>query len=245
VNRSQRDVALLLNPSAGKGHALRWHGELTRRLTDSGCRVRSLVGRNAAESSALAAAAIAAGVEELVLVGGDGLVHQVLPHTVGTSVALGVIPVGTGNDLARALSIPARDPLAAVDVVIGRHSRLVDVGRAGDTYFATVLATGFDRRLTDNWTVSAGYNYASPLIPGRNLFPIAALLAQHHISVGLRYEREHWTLSGGYTLGVTQGLTSGPSAFPGNVPGVARNDFANSFLSQTQHGIFAGIGYRY
>jgi diacylglycerol kinase (ATP) len=149
VNRSQRDVALLLNPSAGKGHALRWHGELTRRLTDSGCRVRSLVGRNAAESSALAAAAIAAGVEELVLVGGDGLVHQVLPHTVGTSVALGVIPVGTGNDLARALSIPARDPLAAVDVVIGRHSRLVDVGRAGDTYFATVLATGFDSRVSE------------------------------------------------------------------------------------------------
>jgi long-chain fatty acid transport protein len=108
-----------------------------------------------------------------------------------------------------------------------------------------VLATGFDRKLTDNWTVSAGYNYASPLIPGRNLFPISALLAQHHISVGLRYEREHWTLSGGYTLGVTQGLTSGPSAFPGNVPGVARNDFANSFISQTQHGIFAGIGYRY
>ena len=149
MSHSRRDVALLLNPSAGKGHALRWHAAVARRLTDSGCRVRSLVGDSAAESSELAAAAIADGMAEIVVVGGDGLIHQVLAHTVGTPVTLGVIPVGTGNDLARALAIPAGDPLAAVDVVIGSHSRLVDVGRAGDTYFATVLATGFDSRVSE------------------------------------------------------------------------------------------------
>jgi diacylglycerol kinase (ATP) len=118
-------VALLLNPSAGKGHALRWRAAMTQRLTDSGCRVRTLVGRNAQESADLAAGAVAAGVREVVVAGGDGLVHQVLAPVLSTDAVLGVVPVGTGNDLARELGIPAKDPLAAVDVVIGNHIRRI------------------------------------------------------------------------------------------------------------------------
>lgn len=113
-----------------------------------------------------------------------------------------------------------------------------------------VVAVGADRKLNDRWTASAGYNYSSPVIPGRNLYPLSALLPQHHITVGMRYEGERWTLSGGYILGATQGVSSGPSVFPGNLPGsidarVLRNDFANSFISQTQHSIYVGIGYKF
>jgi long-subunit fatty acid transport protein len=111
-----------------------------------------------------------------------------------------------------------------------------------------VVAVGLDRKLTDRLTASAGYNYASPVLPGRNLYPLSALLPQHHVTVGLNYAQGNWTLGGGYILGVTSGVTSGPSVLPGNVPtpaGIIRNDFANSFISQTQHSIFLGIGYQF
>ncbi|HEX8202203.1 MAG TPA: outer membrane protein transport protein [Isosphaeraceae bacterium] len=117
-----------------------------------------------------------------------------------------------------------------------------------------VLAVGADRKFTDNLTLSAGYNYASPVLPGRNLYPLSSVLPQHHVTVGANYRRGNWSIGGGYILGVTQGITSGPSALPGNIPpgllpgplaGGVRNDFANSFISQTQHSIFLGIGYQY
>jgi diacylglycerol kinase (ATP) len=139
----------LLNPRAGKGRALRWQSAVTRRLTDSGCRVRPLVGRDAEDSARLAAEAVAAGVDALVVVGGDGLVHEALQHAVPAGVAVGIVPAGTGNDLARALSLPMGDPLAAVDVVVASHTRRIDLGRAAGRYFGTVLATGFDSRVSE------------------------------------------------------------------------------------------------
>ena len=103
-----------------------------------------LVGRDADEAKAFARQCVADGVESLVVVGGDGMVHLALQALAGSQTRLGLVPAGTGNDVARYFDIPRGDPLAAIDVVIGGRERRVDLARVGPTYFVTVLCAGFD-----------------------------------------------------------------------------------------------------
>jgi diacylglycerol kinase (ATP) len=114
------------------------------RLEEAGFRVHDLVGRDADEAQDLAHRAVAAGVESLVVVGGDGLVHLAVQALAGTATSLGIIPSGHGNDVARSLGLPRTDPQLAADVVVGSRTRRIDLGRCGTTYFVTVLAAGFD-----------------------------------------------------------------------------------------------------
>jgi diacylglycerol kinase (ATP) len=139
-----RDVALLTNPAAGRGRGSRTAAIVVPRLREAGFHVRSLEGRDADEAAGLARRTVADGVEALVVVGGDGLVHLAVQALARTDVALGIVPAGTGNDAARMLGIPRGDPQLAADVVVASHVRTVDLGRAGDTYFVNVLSTGFD-----------------------------------------------------------------------------------------------------
>lgn len=139
-----RRVALLTNPTAGKGAGSRTAAIVLPRLREAGLEVEALVGRDGVEAQALARQAVAAGVEALVVVGGDGMVHLAVQELAGTDVALGVVPCGTGNDVARYVGVPRRRPQDAADVVVGGRTRVTDLARAGSTYFATVLAAGFD-----------------------------------------------------------------------------------------------------
>jgi diacylglycerol kinase (ATP) len=114
------------------------------RLRDAGFTVQVRQGRDADDARRLAQQAVDAGVHGLVAVGGDGLVHLAVQALAGRDTALGVVPAGTGNDAARALGIPRRDPKAAADVLVAGRVRTVDLGRAGPTYFLSVLSAGFD-----------------------------------------------------------------------------------------------------
>jgi diacylglycerol kinase (ATP) len=144
-----REIALLTNPTSGKGRGNRTAALALPRLREAGFTVRSLVGRDADEARGLAERAVADGVDRLVVVGGDGMVHLAVQALVGTSTSLGIIPCGTGNDVARYLDLPRSDPQLAADVVVGSRTRRIDVARSGATYFVTVMAAGFDSRVNE------------------------------------------------------------------------------------------------
>jgi diacylglycerol kinase (ATP) len=139
-----RRIALLTNPTSGKGRGERARRAALPRLRDAGFEVDDLVGHDPADARSLAEKAIADGVEALVVCGGDGLVHLALQVLAETDTALGIIPAGTGNDVARYFDLPRKDPVAAADRVVGSRVRTMDLARSGSTYFATVLAAGFD-----------------------------------------------------------------------------------------------------
>ncbi|HEY0189339.1 MAG TPA: diacylglycerol kinase family protein [Cellulomonas sp.] len=73
-------------------------------------------------------AATRQGAEVVVALGGDGTVRAVAEGLVGTGVPMGLVPVGTGNLLARNLDIPIGDPLAAVQIALDGADRTIDVG---------------------------------------------------------------------------------------------------------------------
>jgi len=139
-----RTIALLANPSAGGGRAVAAREVAAARLADAGIGCRRLTGTDAAETTALARQAVADGVDLLVAVGGDGTVHAAVQALAGSGVPLGVVPCGTGNDVARYLGIPRDDPAAAADRVVASRRRTIDLARSGATWFVTVLAAGFD-----------------------------------------------------------------------------------------------------
>jgi diacylglycerol kinase (ATP) len=114
------------------------------RFRGAGLSVRSLQGRDADEALDLARRCVSEGAETLVVCGGDGMVHLAAQAVGGTSTALGIIPAGTGNDVARYFDIPRKDPEAAADRVIAGRTRSIDLARSNDSYFVTVLAAGFD-----------------------------------------------------------------------------------------------------
>jgi diacylglycerol kinase (ATP) len=139
-----RRIALLTNPTSGKGRGAAARAVALPRLRQAGFEVRDLVGADADESLDLARAAVADGVWALVVCGGDGMVHLGVQAVAGTPTHLGIVPAGTGNDVARYVDLPRRDPVAATDRVVASTPRRLDLARAGDRWFVTVLAAGFD-----------------------------------------------------------------------------------------------------
>jgi diacylglycerol kinase (ATP) len=139
-----REIALLTNPTSGKGKGGRVSERALARLREGGLVVRNLQGRDPDEALDLAHQCVADGVEALVVCGGDGMVHLAVQAVATTSTALGIIPAGTGNDIARYFDLPRSHPEAAADRVVAGQTRTIDLARSGSRFFVTVLAAGFD-----------------------------------------------------------------------------------------------------
>lgn len=144
-----RSVTVLTNPTAGGGRAAQTGRRAVARLRERGIHVTAIEGRTPGDAFTLLNKAVDSGTDAVVAVGGDGLVNLVIQVLAGTETPMGLIPAGTGNDLARVLGIPLDDAVRAADVVADDLTRTIDLGRAGDRWFATVLSSGFDSLVTE------------------------------------------------------------------------------------------------
>ncbi|EWT07946.1 hypothetical protein N864_17925 [Intrasporangium chromatireducens Q5-1] len=151
-DESPEHVALVVNPTSGKGMG-RVAGERTLRLLrEAGYRVTDATGHTLAEARRRAEDAIEAGAGTVCVVGGDGMAHLGINLTAGRAVHLAVVAAGTGNDFARNLGLPVRDPEGAVRLIREGRTRRVDAGRVetaeGKRWFGGVLGAGFDAVVT-------------------------------------------------------------------------------------------------
>ncbi|MDH4047068.1 MAG: diacylglycerol kinase family lipid kinase [Gammaproteobacteria bacterium] len=147
-------IPVFINPMAGRGRAGRTLDDLRELLNRQGVD-HSIVQSNAVgdlEEGILAAAA--AGTDRIIIAGGDGSIHEAVNGIMrsGRNVALGVIPIGTGNDFAKACGIPLHWEDAATllaDRLRGKvQPRAIDVGRMNERYFANGAGVGFDAKVT-------------------------------------------------------------------------------------------------
>ncbi len=81
------------------------------------------------------------GYDTIVAVGGDGTIHNIVQHLVGTSLRLGILPLGTANNFARGLHIPIEIE-GAMRVLARGMERCIDVGRIKDEYFIEAVGVG-------------------------------------------------------------------------------------------------------
>lgn len=138
---------LIVNPVAGRGRGADTANACAARLRHCGHDVTVRFTERRGHGTLLAAEAVSAGHDAVIVCGGDGTIAEVLPSLAHTSTALGLIPLGTGNDLARALGIP-RSPAAAARLLRDGQRRTIDLGRCGDRWFSTVATFGFDAEVS-------------------------------------------------------------------------------------------------
>ncbi len=154
------------------GEVPAWGVKLVHALRARGDAVRVAIGSNAADAETRASDAVAAGARGLVVVGGDGVAHIGVNVAARAGVPLGIVPAGSGNDLARALGVDG--------FTVGRRSRRITEAEAagGRTvtlgqldngrFFGCVLSTGFDAAVNARANRMGGPG-------GRARYPVAML----------------------------------------------------------------------
>jgi diacylglycerol kinase (ATP) len=157
---------IIVNPTAGGGRAARAVPWLRQRLAETGGELHDAalaVTTRAGHAEELAGRAAADGVERVIAVGGDGTVQEVVNGLLaddGAATTMGVLPVGTGNDLARSLGLP-RQPEAAWAVASGVETRRIDVARARShdrtRWFASAGGIGFDAQVAAAMATRSGW----------------------------------------------------------------------------------------
>jgi diacylglycerol kinase (ATP) len=148
------NVTLLANPAARAGAHPSAAAEAAERLRSHGIRTTVISGGSAAESSDLLRTALRLGTEAVVVAGGDGTVRLAIQELAGTGIPLGIVPAGTGNEIAAMLGLRELDVAAAAETIAKGTTRVIDLGRATrpdgtSSYFGSVLASGFDSKVND------------------------------------------------------------------------------------------------
>ena len=140
---------VVLNPNSGRGRGARIEPQI--RAAFSPARAEIGITRGPGDEERLASEAIAAGYDRIVAVGGDGTTSNVAHAIVesGKPVALGLVPGGTGCDLARSLDIPQNDIRRCAAIVDAGRTTRIDVGRVEGRTFLNVAGFGFDIAVLD------------------------------------------------------------------------------------------------
>jgi diacylglycerol kinase (ATP) len=176
------DVAIL-NPRAGLAAARaraalerspRWRGTTVRVTTAPG------------DAKRFAQEAAAAGAEHVLSIGGDGTANEIAWGLLGTPTVLGLVPMGSGNGLARTLRLPLR-PDAALAALADGVPRAMDVGMINGRPFLNVAGAGFDAE------IGVAFHEHGRRGGRRGIFTYVRL----SLARSLSYRAESWTLAAG------------------------------------------------
>jgi YegS/Rv2252/BmrU family lipid kinase len=139
-------IKLIANPIAGRGRGRKILPAAEEALRHQGLQFKTEVTSRPLEAIEIARRAAEEGCELVVALGGDGTSHEVangLLSSGNSEVALGMIPIGTGNDFADMFDTPTDLAQVALRIREGK-TRLIDVGWINDRYFVNIVGVGFD-----------------------------------------------------------------------------------------------------
>jgi diacylglycerol kinase (ATP) len=181
-----KKLVVAINPSASFGASRDVGPAVVQTLRAMGHEVTSLTEPDFEQLLSSARAAVRKRPDALIVVGGDGMVNLGTNLVAGTRVPLGIIPSGTGNDMARGLGIPHDDTEAAIrvlDAALAHGPRTIDAGHLAWTdaetgvkderWFACALSAGFDAIVNER-----ANEMRHPKGPSRYILALLAELAR-------------------------------------------------------------------
>jgi len=176
----RKRLVVAINPTASFGKGRDVGPAVVQTLRALGHDVTSLQEPDFEQLTAVARRAIAGRPDAFIVVGGDGMVNLGTNLLAGTKVPLGIVPSGTGNDMARGLGIPHENVEGAIAALVaslerpawpidaGRVDFLDDDGEPAQRWFACVLSAGFDAIVNER-----ANNMEHPKGPSRYLIALA------------------------------------------------------------------------
>lgn len=137
------NLTLIVNPAAGRGKGQRAHPDVLRQLDDLGLDFQAVFSEGPGHIEELAREAFDNGSDAVVGCGGDGTFHEIINGLDGHKIPVGIIPCGTGDDLAANLGIPKEHSEACRVLADGRVKK-IDLARVEDRFYACIAGAGFD-----------------------------------------------------------------------------------------------------
>ncbi|MCE9614215.1 MAG: diacylglycerol kinase family lipid kinase [Lentisphaerae bacterium] len=159
-------VWILVNPRSG----LRWSFDRMRKAVDRvwdvpGNEVSYQFCQSVDDGVAKAQRAVERGVDVMLVVGGDGTVNTIGRTLIGTDVALGIVPVGSGNGFARHFEIPLL-PERAVEVLASATVKSIDVGVVGKRPFLVTCSMAWEAAIAESFARSPVRGFIPYLFAG-------------------------------------------------------------------------------
>ncbi|ANY72894.1 MULTISPECIES: diacylglycerol kinase [Paenibacillus] len=144
-----RNARLIYNPTSGREEMKRRLADILHRLDSAGIETSCHATTGEGDATREAADAVERGYDLVIAAGGDGTLNEVINGMAGRDnlPPLGIFPLGTTNDFARALGI-SRNWEEYCDLVIRGETRPIDVGKANDRYFINIAGGGTLTELT-------------------------------------------------------------------------------------------------
>lgn len=137
----------ILNPSSGGGRINKIQDRLKSRLKELGIAGEFVKSIGEGDVTKLTAMGIKKGYKTIVAVGGNGTINEVINGVGNSEVAVGIIPIGDKNELAKSLGI--NDWQSACNILAARKIETLGVGRVGKSYFITSVDIGFEAEMAE------------------------------------------------------------------------------------------------
>ncbi|MYL54092.1 YegS/Rv2252/BmrU family lipid kinase [Pontibacillus yanchengensis] len=138
-----KQAMIIVNPSSGKEDAVDYVEDIRSILTNKGYEVQVSQTEKELDATKYCQDACEKEFDLVVSLGGDGTLNETVNGMVDQQhrPKLGIIPLGTVNDFARAINVPL-DPKKAIEILQSDNTRSVDIGRFNDRYFVNIIAIG-------------------------------------------------------------------------------------------------------
>lgn len=141
---------LIINPISGTHSKDGLENRVRERLSRSGIRLDVRVTEYAGHGFEIAKEAVASGYDSVIAAGGDGTVNEIASALAGSETALGILPFGSGNGLARHL-YGSIDVDNAIEIIGRHHAELCDYGMANGRPFFCTFGLGFDAQVSNRF----------------------------------------------------------------------------------------------
>ena len=145
-----KKILFIINRKAGTDREKRLEGAIRQYLPESQFEVNIAWLAYLGHGADLAREAVQNGVHTVVAVGGDGSINEIAQGLVASNTAIAILPLGSGNGLARALKIPL-DINKALQLIVRNKQRPIDVGYANEHLFLSNAGVGFDALIAEQF----------------------------------------------------------------------------------------------
>jgi YegS/Rv2252/BmrU family lipid kinase len=146
-----KKVIIIINPVSGTISKSKIPQVVSNILPPQSFQTEIIYTQQPGHASQLTQQALEKQADYIVAAGGDGTVNEVARAMVHTSSILGIIPVGSGNGLARDLGIPM-DIRKAIEIIAKGHSLTIDYGKANEHIFFCTCGVGFDALVSEKFS---------------------------------------------------------------------------------------------